>query len=503
MHSISDGIENSNESEDFEVLEKCLLQFTETVADCLYDMIVSKYGSFVGRTLLCILSGRDVRNKKKETFEKSDQNKTTKDTESAEVALNSINKKTFHGKLEGRMKKQRGLHAANESRYIPRYPAMLRKIAEVTMGDDWTGENLKEVQVDSFAGPFLQSLLRSVAGWEDELVIKLLVHILGGNATVGPESLSPDLIKELITNKQGSHLIEAALEAAPDEIFNKLCTLAFKGNIADLAKHPVANFAVQSAFASVKRNQQFKRMFEDLRPDIGNLLELRRGGVVATLVATSGRLRYQRAEVADSIWASIGSAKSFKSKTPVHFLLTLDTTAQINESGSGKKLSTLGCLILSEIFGLVVDDEMDEGLSLALTKWSEAIRTLSHDELFRIACDSGGCRVLEQYLKGLQTSKKKKQEIFEALSGKWAEIAHSGAGCRFVENCFMISDAVVKEKIASELAVAESRIASVYGGPALLSFCHVKSYKSGAAKEWKQRITSADSTRKEFEELFG
>lgn len=41
------------------------------------------------------------------------------------------------------------------------YPALLEKLAATVMGDDWSGEEIQRLSTDSFAGPFLQALLRA------------------------------------------------------------------------------------------------------------------------------------------------------------------------------------------------------------------------------------------------------------------------------------------------------------------------------------------------------
>jgi hypothetical protein len=41
------------------------------------------------------------------------------------------------------------------------YPELLEKLAAAVLGDDWAGEEMARLAVDSFAGPVLQALLRA------------------------------------------------------------------------------------------------------------------------------------------------------------------------------------------------------------------------------------------------------------------------------------------------------------------------------------------------------
>lgn len=496
--TLNSSINAISEGDEKAILTESLESFVDTVCECLYDMIISKYGSFVARTLLCILSGKDVKNKSKSRGNQGGFEMNADATKHVDSMREPIAGKK--SRLQSRTSSAQPPSSIDGIE--PPYPAHLRKIALTTLGEDWSGENMKELQGDNFAGPFLQSLLRAVAGLEDELVEKLVIQFLGGNATAGPDSLKYSCIKELVTNRQGSHLVEAAFEACPDDMFNKLCSTTFKGTIVSLAQHPIANFVVQSAFSLVKRPKQFKKMFGDLKPHLGSLLESRRGGVVATIVAASARLACQQRDVADALWTSIKAAPSYGASmaSPVHFLFVLDTASKLDEDRTGKKLSALGCTILLAILNLNTD--MSKNVKDSSSEWMEAISLLNKDELIRVARDPGGCRVLEKFLASSFVAKKIRRSMLSTFNGRWGDIAHSAAGCRFVENCFAIADATQKEAIASDLASSESRVSSVYGGTELLNFCRVKEYKGNGASQWKQQNVSADMTRREFEALF-
>ena len=41
------------------------------------------------------------------------------------------------------------------------YPALLDRLAAVVLGDEWSGEEMSRLATDTFAGPFLQALLRA------------------------------------------------------------------------------------------------------------------------------------------------------------------------------------------------------------------------------------------------------------------------------------------------------------------------------------------------------
>jgi len=288
--------------------------------------------------------------------------------------------------------------------------------------------------------------------------------------------------------------MEAAFESAPDDVFQKLCTIAFRGRLLSLAQHPCANFGVQAALAVVRKPQQLKRMFEDLSPHLSTLLRGRRGGVVAVLLAAAGRLQALQLDCANSLWHSVDSGLSggdeSRASTPLHKLLTLDTTTVLGR-GTGR-LSPLGCAALISVLQYPTE---------AIKKWATAIGDLTSEELVTIARDPGGCRVLETYLDGPGGAPKKRRRVLEFLAGGWAAVASTGAGARFVEKCYDLAEIAIKQTIASELAVAEARLAATYRGAALLQRCNIRAVKAGG--DWQHKITAGDSTVREYEELFG
>ena len=212
---------------------------------------------------------------------------------------------------------------------------------------------------------------------------------------------------------------QAVFQTAPDDLFQRLCTLSFKGHLVPLAQHPTANFGVQAALAALRKPQQLKRMFEDLRPHLGALLRMRRAGVVAALLAATGRLRALEADVVAAVWHAAGGLAG-SSGGPLEALLALDTTAQLDPGSSGRvRLSTLGCAMLQALFRLP---------PAAVKQWSEALVGLVPGVAQHVARDPGGCRVLEAYLEGPGAVPKKRRALLQALEGSWAVIAMGGSG---------------------------------------------------------------------------
>ena len=87
----------------------------------------------------------------------------------------------------------------------------------------------------------------------------------------------------------------------------------------------------------MRKPQQLKRMFEDLRPALGGLLRARRGGVVAALVAAAGRAGGLEADVASAMWHALGGAAGAGAgSAPLVALLTMDTVSTLAPGDSAR-----------------------------------------------------------------------------------------------------------------------------------------------------------------------
>ncbi|KAL4419124.1 hypothetical protein ABPG77_004516 [Micractinium sp. CCAP 211/92] len=469
---------------DYEEIEGALTAVTEAAAASLYEMATSKYGSFVARRLLCVLAGRDVA---PPPGKKPAAPAPAEDGSAAAAAAGAPPAGPRGGgalaaKLRGGEEGEGGGLAGGAD-----YPALLDTLAAVVLGDDWSGEEMQRLAGDAFAGPFLQALLRACTH-NQKLQQRLLLHVLGGSASKGVESVSMERCHALMQDRGGSHLMEAVFSTAPDDYFAKLTTLCFKGHLLPLAQHPSANFAVQAALAALRKPQQLKRMVEDLKPSFHQLLRSRRGGVIAALLAAAGRLGTQEAEASAALWAAAGEGA--RGGSPLAALLTLDTTTQL---GAGGRLSTLGCAMAGTLLRLP---------PAACKQWADALGALPPGQLQHVAKDPGGCRVLEAYLEGPGSAAKKRRALLMGLAGSYGEVAAGGSGSHFVEKCYALAEVKEKELIAGELAAAEARLMTTHRGPLLLKRCHVDAFKKGS-DGWQKRVAAADAARREFEDLFG
>ena len=469
----------SDASIDSTLMQEILDEFTEVSVSNILDMVCSKYGSFVARRLVNVLSG-----------ELNDPKRSKRSDNSDGMSRSYVNT----NKLNLAMKMSAQTNASQHTTQIEPRLDLLRRICGAFTSDEMTPKDIHDLQRSPFAGPFLKNLLEAVGrvGSEDERS-SLVICLLGGNPAVGPDTITADSLFNLMTDRSGSHLMEAALSTAPGNLFSKLCTTCFKGKLVSLAQHPVGNFPVQAAIANIQKPQQLKRMFEDLKPHIGTLIKARRGGVVTVLLGAAARIGAIQSEISDALWKSM--RESFTGEqhlTPIHTLLTLDTNVVLGDNTRGR-LSPLGCSALSTIF---------QYPKTANKEWRKGLERMSSSEVVHVALDQGGCRVLESYICNDETKQKHRDDLLKNINGKWADIASFGSGSKFTETCYYIGGPAVKREISHDLAAAEARIAGVYRGAKLLRVCKVDEMKQNGDR-WEEKIAAVEATKREFEQIFG
>ncbi len=477
---VRDAAAAARDDDAFAAAEAALRAATDAAAANLHAMVTTRGGSFAARRLLCVLAGVDVAGAPRRPGAPGDG-------EAGEPAA-----RARPGAAPARL----GAGGAAPRADALAFPDLLRRLSAAVLGGggEWAGAGAGAAAADPCAGPFLQALLRACAAslGDDGQTARLVVQALGGVAGGGAASLSPDALGTLLTDRAGSHLVEAALEAAPEELLQKLLTAAFRGRLPAMAAHPTANFAVQAALGAVRRPAQLRRMLEDLRPTLAALLRARRGGVAAALAAASGRVGALEADAADALWAAAGALDA-AAPSPLHALLALDTGARLGD-GTGRRLSPLGCATAVSVMRYPPE---------ACRAWAAALAALTPAELAAVARDPGGARVVEAYLEGAGAAPKKRRAELAALAGAWASIAAaSAAGARFVERAFGIADAGGKEAIARELAAAP-RLGATPRGAALLRTCRAAELGAGGGEgAWRARAEAADAVRGEFEDIF-
>ncbi|KAG7025929.1 Pumilio-like 23, partial [Cucurbita argyrosperma subsp. argyrosperma] len=361
-------------------------------------------------------------------------------------------------------------------------------------------KDVRILQVDQFGSLVIQTILKSLVGQDDELshIIPILLGCSEKDSVEGNYiqiSVVRDVIN-LMKETAFSHLMEVILEVAPENIFNELFTIVFKNSLLELSSHPCGNFAVQALISNIKYKHQMELLWSEIGTKVGDLLDMGRSGVVASLIAASQRLQTHEQKCCEALVRAVCSTDESPGCI-IPRILYVDRYFSCGDKAkwdfpSGVKIHVMGSLILQTVFHY-----RSELIQLFIT----SITSMESDHLLEVAKDSSGARVIEAFLNSDAPAKLKRRLVMK-LRGHFGELAMQSSSSFTVEKCYNSSNLSLREAIVSELAALQSDLSKTKQGPHLLRKLDVEGYAS-RPDQWRSKQASRESAYKEFHDTFG
>mmetsp|Transcript_15613 Transcript_15613/g.39686 ORF Transcript_15613/g.39686 Transcript_15613/m.39686 type:complete len:782 (+) Transcript_15613:94-2439(+) len=487
LDAVSSQLEAADERER-ESVEETLSALVQSVTEYLMDFAMDRSASHVVRALLNTLCGREITPPSKGRPGKPSANKKKKKKQ-APVGLAA--KVVLDASL------------AYEVPPDPLFPKLVNKLCREVINAPQ--ELVSQLVEDTYGNPFLQVLL--VATHHDsKQLVHLAARLLGASPEAAATSDSPltaaptETVLGVAQHRIGSHLAELLVRLLPREEMAALYGAVFQGSLLELAQHQTANFVVQSVIASTSDPAVVEAMLAELGPQVGDLLSRRRSGVVAALTAACGRNGTNEVAMCRELSRGLlkRSANAAASTQPgalVEALVTLDTNLRLDgETGSAvaeERFSAPGCAMLATVMRFP---------PIACQKFTESFSAITGADIVRLACDSGGCRVVEAFVES-NANPKLKVKLMKKLKGSWAQmVLRSGAAAITVERCYDAGKMADKEVIVGELAAKEAEIMAKHYGAALLSRLGVSAFKRDV-DTWRRRVGSTSNIKREFMDM--
>eukprot|EP00850_Spirogloea_muscicola_P015632 SM000121S26029 [mRNA] locus=s121:388132:392708:- [translate_table: standard] len=369
-------------------VEDSLAAICKAAGDNAVAMMRSKYGSHVLRNLLALLSGHQLA--EPQAVARPDQQRRQAllaghPSASGPAAVHGARRKLFSKLLNSVLE------------------ALTRAIED----------EVHSLRVDPAAGPVLQAMLAAAEG--DEAWIRKMAAIFLSSPPLEKPKLHTKVLKSapmedvhaLLQDRFGSHLIEAMLRVSSAELYYKLYTEYYKGQLHKLSMHPTANYTVQALIAFAKFGAQVRMIAEELE---GHLAELLICAALAEAVT------------------SIEHPTAARGVTP----------------------------------RLLALDHFGDGTEASQPYWA-SLAAMKAEDLAAVVKDGLGGRVLEVFLSSKASHKLKQRAI-----SKFGELARLPSGSHTVEKCFLAADLRLKEAIAGELAAIHNELGRIHHGPVLM-----------------------------------
>lgn len=452
------------------VLETLTNEFCANMA----ALVADRFGTHVGRLLLCVVAGQDI---------------APKSQSSAKPAR------------RGALAAAPGLAQAAIAQ-PPAQPELLQRLTQAVQGCA-APQEVHELVYHPQGSPFLQALLRVHQGNTEQLeqlIPDLLGAGVGGSEASGQEGPLPGMTQEyfksLLCDFTASHFMEAVFIVAPSRLARQLFSAYLQNNLPELSVHLAANFVVQAALTATRDSATIREALTALSGKFKELLEKRRAGVVASLIAACAREGVQQAAACQALAAAVREL-NVQDAGLAEALLTLDTPLRLtgseaSETSRKARLSPMGCSIMASVLSMSQE---------ACQPFATSLQDLPAAALLRVGLDSAGSRVLEACIRGGAAVKTKKK-LLRKLTGLWGQLALQPGGSHVVQACFTFVGAKGKAVIAEELLPVEVKLVASSFGTMLLRRCSISDYRKGG-KDWLHQEQSKAHTKHEFEQLFG
>ncbi|XWS19990.1 hypothetical protein CRYUN_Cryun31cG0063300 [Craigia yunnanensis] len=462
------------DTEAYTIIEETLRMMCKVFVVNPIDLMCNCYGSHVLRSLLCFCKG---------------------------VPLDSSE---FHGAKASKILAERlnfkvSQMDGNDSQHLEQgFPNLLKFLVSGMV--NCTREDIKTLQVDQYSSLVLQTALKLLAG-DDQELLQIIPVLLGCNKQNLVEGRSIDIISageivELMKETAFSHLMEVILEVAPESLYNEMFTKLFKNSLFELSSDYCGNFVVQALISHARTKDQMELIWEELGLKFGDLLGMRRPGVIASLITACQRLQTHEYKCCEALATAVGS-KNETSKCIVPRILFLDSYFSYEDKSSwnwtgGVKMHVMGSLILQAIFKF--QSEWIQPYILSIT-------SMEAEHVLEAAKDARGAHVIEAFLAS-DASTKQKRRLVVKLRGHFVELAMNPSGSFTVERCFNAGSLSLREAIASELLAVRTELSKTKQGPHLLRKLDIDRY-ANKPDQWRSKQASKHSAYNDFYVAFG
>ncbi|XP_031586576.1 nucleolar protein 9 [Oreochromis aureus] len=358
-------------------------------------------------------------------------------------------------------------------------------------------ENINLSVTDAVASAVFQTMLtvchRKRPKLCKQLLRRIMEYLTSRSAAPG---VSPLLV--FLKDQASSHLIETIIQLSHKPLLRGLYKNHLKGQLVDLALHPIANFPIQRLTAASAKYKLFLRIFDELVQGVEAILAAGHMGVIVQLAESCAESEERQDEMMQCLLNAFHCAEPGSRHVaclPLFMSLLTYEVYYHSDTAEGN---------ISTEIPLTSICYHGSRLVQALAKFKErslllsSLRTLSPSDLLSMATDPAGSHVLQALI--TTSSDKGRGKILKRLEGQYVQMACSRLGSRVLEAVWNSSSVGQRQSIAQELVPSESQLRSdqfarhVWAKFALSHFAHRRAH-------WQEIQTGESKKRKLFSDI--
>ncbi|KAF6741754.1 armadillo-type protein [Ephemerocybe angulata] len=461
------SVPEDQEAGELRTFTQLILDACEEILPVLPSLIIDPFASHVLRAVLLLLSPA--------SSTEDDRTLRSKRSSSWKAKQGSM-KSVFEEKGKGKADMQKSVpHSFTE---------MARRFVE-TLRSAVDGNEIRAMGASNVAGPCLKIFLdieadQQMSEESDSLMDRVTAGLISSykNGEETPES--SDYVGTLLRDPTSSHLLETMVSRSPPKAFDLIWSIYFKGKLARLAAHPVANFVVAKAIERLSQDQLAATSGE-LDEVWHKMIQTARTGVMRAFVERAAALGVMKEEVSKTIFSAFGfdavgdkstlilcmlsvltkedfeSALKSKSKRPPP--TETDTRKPPHHRGPKEtdplQYKTQGSVLLQALI------KMPETHNQFIL---DAIHELKMEDKIQVAHDASGSRIYDALLESATVPLKAKRQFIMDFIDHYHLLVDDRIGSRVGDRCWASSDTYLREKVARSLIPYESQLAGSFYG---------------------------------------
>merc|ERR1719234_2000168 len=241
-----------------------------------------------------------------------------------------------------------------------------------------------------------------------------------------------------------------------------------EGNkVAELAKHPTANFVVQRLLEQVGDKERFLVIAEQVVAGLEEVLAAGATGVLLALAKSAVRLEAGQTLVMAAVMKVLHCTEKQELLAPLlAHLVTLECWS--SEGGEHPPVHLHGSLALQQL--------------LLFTKPIKVVRSLlglGSSQLAALLADPRGCHITDSFLTSKHVGEKSREALVRGLRGQLVGLACGKHGSRTVDALWKHSGLKMKQTMAEELSAKLDILNSNKFGKFVAQKCYLQVFKRG------------------------
>lgn len=296
-------------------------------------------------------------------------------------------------------------------------------------------------------------------------------------------------LPKVFQSESSIRMLEALLNVAGPKLLTQLYAKLFAGNLCVLGRMRSGNFAVQKLLDNCKTKEDFEAIFDELSPDLEDLLRIGHTGVVNALAQACLRLTAKQGAFVTAIQSALHCTAPKERFERLSVLTMKLKPFEVAASDQSNFVHLHGSLILQAML------RFNKPIKLV-----QSLLDTRPTELAELFANARGSHVVDAFIASKFIGEKSREKFIKHMNGTFLDLAVSTHGSRAVEAMFGASGDNQKTRIVKELSEKLNQLKGCPSGRLLNYRFHVETYALSPTT-WKASFNKESKVQKLFKDI--